>query len=151
MNHEPMRVVGKCVEEELQRLAVLRGAREMPRQREPAAPVLRALGDVAFAQIDEASRCSKGPIRALQALERQVRAIGQCPHERFPRVDRALKLALRESRVAQVEMRGHRASIDVERFLKRSRRSRAVPSARLRAPDLVAKEPEYLQMLLAVP
>src|SRR5262245_5047029 len=105
---------------------------------------------MAFAQVDEASRRSKRPIRALETLERQVRAIGQCPHERFPRVDRTLKLAVRESRVAQVEMRGHRARVDVECFLKRSRGGRAVPGARLRAPDLVAQEPEYLQMLLAV-
>src|SRR5262245_48672438 len=61
-----------------------------------------------------------------------------------------MDLPLLQARVAEMEVRRYRPRIDVDRLLIRARRHRHVAAPRLRAADLVAQEPEDLQMLVAV-
>ena len=124
--------------------------REMARQGQTRAPVLRVARDEPLAQIDEAPRRAERAVGALEPLEREIRALGHGLHQRLPRLDGAGEVALPLARRRRGSGRPARC-----RRRCRSRpgtsspRAATSPARPAGRADLVAQEAEDLLVLRA--
>ena len=73
-----------------------------------------------------------------------MRAIGNFARERLPCLDRSREVALLLSNIAQIEVRGSRVRIDIDRLGKRATGCSRIAVAALRRADLVGQERENL-------
>src|SRR5688572_16202296 len=119
MNDESMRVVGQGVEQEIERLPVVSAGREVPREGQTRSPVLRIAADHPLTEIDEAPRCGQRAVRALKTFEREIRAVGDRLHERFPGLDRGGHVALTLPHITEVEICRCDVAVDINDFLER--------------------------------
>ena len=100
VNTERMRILDERGKEELQRLLRTATRREMSRQREPRAPILRGFLDDPPAQMRESIWRAGSHRERFEPIERKVGAIRRDVHERFPDLRRLTVLALRNPDVA---------------------------------------------------
>jgi hypothetical protein len=84
---DAVRMVAERLEQQRERLRCCGGGREVARQRQPRPPVARLPGDQPLAELDEPGRRAEPLVRALEAIEGEVRAVRLGLGELFPLAD----------------------------------------------------------------
>src|SRR6185436_10789706 len=105
VNGESVRVVGNRVEQHIERLPMVSLVDQVLREGKPGAPVLRILRDELLTEIDEAPRSAELGVRALQAIECEMRPVRHGLREGLPGFNGRSEVPLLLTNVAQVQVR----------------------------------------------
>ena len=129
MDAERVRILHERGEQQVERLVRPAAGREVARQRQPRAPVLRVVVDQPPAEPREPLRDAGADRQRFEPIERQVGAVGRDVDQLLPDRRGLLLVALRHAHVAEVQIRRHGARVEIDGALEAADRLRRSPSA----------------------
>ena len=140
MDAQRVRVLDERGELEVERFAGPAAGREMTRQRQPRAPVLRVVVDQPPAEAREPLRRSGPDRQRLEPIEREVGAIRRDVNQLLPDRGGLALVALQHADVAEIQVGRDRPGVEVDRALESPDRFRdspcgASPRGRFRSPE----------------
>ena len=140
MNRQPVRIVGECSQQEFERGCVLLVNGEVARERESRSPILGVLCNGVFTVLGEFHGCAKRGVAPLQTLEDKRCAMGERARELLPGVDGSAHVALLLAEIAEGEVGGSRALVDVDGLGEGAAGFAQVSGTTLRFADLMVQE-----------
>src|SRR5439155_11585702 len=121
----------------VRRAGRMTAARQMTWQGGAREPVLRVLADGAAAQIREPIGMTRADRGRLEAIEREVGAVGRDIDQPLPDRGGFPLVAFGDAYVSEVQIRGHRARVEIDRRLEPAHRFLVLLAPHVLEADLV--------------